>query len=78
MPITSQRAAFLYRALSLMYPPSRYGAKGERAANGAQFFDCSVLVTWCLHQVGGPDWRTTHNMDWASDVCLHLPTSGTL
>ncbi|RKH28570.1 peptidoglycan endopeptidase [Corallococcus praedator] len=52
-----------------MHSPYRWGAKGERAANGAQLFDCSGLVTWCLHQVGGPDWRKTHNTDRLWDAC---------
>lgn len=33
------------------------------ASKGPEFFDCSGLVTWLLLQVGGPDWRATHNTD---------------
>lgn len=68
MPITSQRAAFLQAVLAQMHAPYRWGAKGQRAStDGPRLFDCSGLVTWALHQVGGPDWRATHNTDrlWA-------------
>lgn len=30
-------------------------------ADGPDFFDCSGLVAYSLLQVGGPDWRATHN-----------------
>ncbi|NBD09256.1 C40 family peptidase [Corallococcus silvisoli] len=68
MAITSQRAAFLQLVLSQMHEPYRWGAKGQRASpDGPRIFDCSGLVTWAFHQVGGKDWRATHNTDrlWA-------------
>ncbi|RYZ33361.1 MAG: peptidoglycan endopeptidase, partial [Myxococcaceae bacterium] len=53
-----------------MHSPYRWGAKGQRAAaDGPRLFDCSGLVTWCLHQVGGPDWRMTHNTGRLWDAC---------
>ncbi|RKH12814.1 peptidoglycan endopeptidase [Corallococcus sp. CA053C] len=61
-----------------MHAPYRWGAKGERAANGAQLFDCSGLVTWCLHQVGGPDWRATHNTDRLWDECRPVASEAEL
>lgn len=30
-------------------------------AKGPDTFDCSGVVTWLLHEVGGPDWRALHN-----------------
>ncbi|WAS83373.1 MULTISPECIES: C40 family peptidase [unclassified Corallococcus] len=68
MPITSQRAAFLALVLAQMHAPYRWGAKGQRvSADSPRLFDCSGLVTWAFHQVGGKDWRMTHNTDrlWA-------------
>ncbi|WP_163998700.1 NlpC/P60 family protein [Pyxidicoccus caerfyrddinensis] len=66
---SSQRAAFLALVLQQMHSPYRWNAKGTRdATTGQRVFDCSGLVTWTLHQVGGPDWRATHNTDrlWAA------------
>ncbi|RYZ40091.1 MAG: peptidoglycan endopeptidase [Myxococcaceae bacterium] len=68
VPITSQRAAFLSCVLAQMHSPYRWGAKGQLASKeGPRLFDCSGLVTWALHEVGGRDWRQTHNTDrlWA-------------
>lgn len=31
------------------------------AHKGPGVFDCSGLVTHCLRECGGPDWRGTHN-----------------
>ncbi|QSQ19307.1 C40 family peptidase [Pyxidicoccus parkwayensis] len=65
---TSQRAAFLALVLQQMHAPYRWNAKGTRdATTGQRLFDCSGLVTWALREVGGPDWRATHNTDrlWA-------------
>lgn len=67
----SQRAAFLALVLSQMHAPYRWNAKGTRdATTGQRLFDCSGLVTWALREVGGPDWRATHNTDrlWAECV----------
>ncbi|WP_338261852.1 NlpC/P60 family protein [Corallococcus caeni] len=57
MPIiTLQRAAFLALVLAQMHSPYRWGAKGQPAAkDGPRLFDCSGLVTWAFHQVGGKD-----------------------
>ncbi|RKH03380.1 peptidoglycan endopeptidase [Corallococcus sp. CA053C] len=66
--ITSQRAAFLALVLAQMHSPYRWGAKGTPVSkDGPRPFDCSGLVTWAFHQVGGKDWRATHNTDrlWA-------------
>ncbi|WP_375746479.1 C40 family peptidase [Corallococcus interemptor] len=53
-----------------MHSPFRWGAKGLRAPGAEpRLFDCSGLVTWCLNEVGGPDWRATHNTDRLWDVC---------
>ncbi|WP_253894816.1 NlpC/P60 family protein [Corallococcus exercitus] len=47
-----------------MHAPYRWGAKGQSASkDGPRLFDCSGLVTWAFHQVGGKDWRATHNTD---------------
>ncbi|WP_368671424.1 C40 family peptidase [Corallococcus exiguus] len=66
--ITSQRAAFLALVLAQMHAPYRWGAKGTPVSkDGPRLFDCSGLVTWAFNQVGGKDWRATHNTDrlWA-------------
>ncbi|WP_233583396.1 NlpC/P60 family protein [Corallococcus sp. CA053C] len=79
MPITSQCAAFLSLVLAQMHSPYRWGAKGQRAAaDGPRLFDCSGLVTWCLHQVGGPDWRGTHNTDRLWDQCRPVASAADL
>ncbi|MBJ6762789.1 C40 family peptidase [Myxococcaceae bacterium JPH2] len=68
MSTSPRRAVFLASALSQMNAPYRWGGKGERSdIEGPRVFDCSGLVTWSLHQAGGPDWRPTHNTDvlWA-------------
>ncbi|MFP2961846.1 NlpC/P60 family protein [Myxococcus sp. 1LA] len=72
---SSQRAQFLALVLSQMHAPYRWGGKGERdRATGQLVFDCSGLVTWALHEVGGPDWRPTHNTGrlWAECTRLKL------
>jgi murein DD-endopeptidase len=46
---------FLAFALTQEGKPYLWGAKGPSA------YDCSGLVTWCLRNAGGPDWRLTHN-----------------
>ncbi|WP_233602184.1 C40 family peptidase [Corallococcus sp. CA047B] len=70
MNALSQRALFLQLVLCQMGAPYRWGAKGSRPdPHGPRLFDCSGLVTWCLHQVGGPDWRATHNTDRLWDEC---------
>jgi murein DD-endopeptidase len=58
------RSAYLKLALEQMGKPYRWGAKG------IDLFDCSGLVTSCLHRLGGPDWRLTHNTD---RLLLELP-----
>ncbi|AEI65583.1 NlpC/P60 family protein [Corallococcus macrosporus] len=59
---SSQRASFVSTVLSQMHSPYRWGGKGERdPSTGQRVFDCSGLVTWALHEVGGPDWRATHH-----------------
>lgn len=37
------------------------GASYVWGAKGANYFDCSGLVTHCLWAIGGPDWRYTHD-----------------
>ncbi|NBD11847.1 C40 family peptidase [Corallococcus silvisoli] len=70
MSAPSQRAAFLALVLEQMGAPYRWGAKGLKpSASALRLFDCSGLVTWCLQEVGGPDWRATHNTDRLWDVC---------
>ncbi|WP_233597304.1 MULTISPECIES: NlpC/P60 family protein [unclassified Corallococcus] len=77
--ITSQRAAFLALVLAQMHSPYRWGAKGQRVpADGPRLFDCSGLVTWALNQVGGPDWRATHNTDRLWDICAPVATEAEL
>ncbi|MBZ4371466.1 C40 family peptidase [Corallococcus sp. AS-1-6] len=79
MTTTSQRSAFLSLALEQMGAPYRWGAKGFRAPGVEQrLFDCSGLVTWCLHEVGGPDWRATHNTDRLWDVCAPVASEAEL
>ncbi|NBC40455.1 peptidoglycan endopeptidase [Corallococcus exiguus] len=69
--ITSQRATFLQLVLAQMHSPYRWGAKGQRTSvEGPRLFDCSGLVTWAWHQVGGKDWRATHNTDRLWAECL--------
>lgn len=77
--ITSQRAAFLQLVLAQMHSPYRWGAKGQRVAtDGPRLFDCSGLVTWAFLQVGGPDWRATHNTDRLWDVCAPVESEAQL
>jgi cell wall-associated NlpC family hydrolase len=77
--VTSQRAAFLALVLSQMHAPYRWNAKGTRdATTGQRLFDCSGLVTWALREVGGPDWRATHNTDRLWAACAPLLPAGEL
>jgi murein DD-endopeptidase len=46
---------FLLQCSTAEGKPYVWGAKGPDA------FDCSGLVTWALHECGGPDWRNSHN-----------------
>ncbi|RKH19151.1 peptidoglycan endopeptidase [Corallococcus sp. CA047B] len=70
MAAVTQRALFLQLVLNQVGAPYRWGAKGSLPdPHGPRLFDCSGLVTWSLHQVGGPDWRTTHNTDRLWDAC---------
>ncbi|GHG79750.1 NlpC/P60 family protein [Comamonas sp. JC664] len=69
----SQRAAFLNLVLSQMHAPYRWNGKGERDRDtGQRVFDCSGLVTWALREVGGPDWRGTHNTGRLWAECSRL------
>jgi murein DD-endopeptidase len=49
------RAEFLAACRALKGVPYRWGGKSARG------LDCSGLVTWVLHCLGGPDLRQTHN-----------------
>ncbi|WP_141326098.1 NlpC/P60 family protein [Myxococcus sp. AB025B] len=70
----SQRNAFLVAVLSQMHAPYRWGGKGERdSVTSQRVFDCSGLVTWALREVGGPDWRNTHNTDALLAQCIPVP-----
>lgn len=72
---TSQRAKFLSLILQQMDSPYRWNGKGEKdTSTGQRVFDCSGLVTWALREVGGPDWRATHNTGrlWAECSRLKL------
>lgn len=51
----NQRLAFFMEVQKHKDTPYRWGAKGPLR------FDCSGLVTYCIHQVGGPDYRETYN-----------------
>ncbi|WP_223786011.1 NlpC/P60 family protein [Myxococcus sp. AS-1-15] len=69
-----QRNAFVVAVLSQMHEPYRWGGKGERdSATNQRVFDCSGLVTWALREVGGPDWRYSHNTDVLLAQCLAVP-----
>lgn len=48
-------AKVLELALTKQGQPCVWGRKGPNV------FDCSGLVTWAIHQAGGPDLRFTHN-----------------
>ncbi|NNC01913.1 peptidoglycan endopeptidase [Corallococcus exiguus] len=61
-----------------MGAPYRWGAKGLQPTGSPRLFDCSGLVTWCLLEVGGPDWRATHNTDRLWDVCAPIATEAEL
>ncbi|MBN8466184.1 C40 family peptidase [Corallococcus exiguus] len=61
-----------------MHSPYRWGAKGLKPTGSPRLFDCSGLVTWCLHEVGGPDWRATHNTDRLWDVCTPVESEAQL
>lgn len=55
-------AAFLALAKAQGGKPYVYGSKGPDT------FDCSGLVTWVIHELGGPDWRDTHNAQKLYDI----------
>lgn len=62
------RQRFLELAIDQLGCPYIWGGKGEHyeyAQGDVRFrvFDCSGLVTFCLHAAGGPDWRMDHNAD---------------
>ncbi|NBD11313.1 NlpC/P60 family protein [Corallococcus sp. Z5C101001] len=62
-----------------MHEPYRWNGKGQRASpEGPRLFDCSGLVTWALHQVGGPDWRVTHNTDSLWSACSPVASASDL
>jgi murein DD-endopeptidase len=44
------------------------GAPYVWGRKGPNVFDCSGLVTWALHQCGGPDLRTTVNSQGLADL----------
>lgn len=44
------------------------------AARGPGAFDCSGLVAWCLHHVGGADLRASHNAQLLHDESPSLET----
>lgn len=72
----SQRAQFLQCVLNAIGSPYRWGGKGNRPYDltpDQRVFDCSGLVTWAYREVGGPDWRATHNTDRLLAECLQLP-----
>lgn len=49
---------FLAEVRTLLDLPYVWDAKGPLR------FDCSGLITYALHQVGGPDWRQYGNCVW--------------
>ncbi|NVJ03095.1 C40 family peptidase [Myxococcus sp. AM009] len=76
---TSQRARFLALVLQQMNSPYRWNGKGETdVTTGQRVFDCSGLVTWALREVGGPDWRATHNTDLLWTDCAKVPAASEL
>jgi murein DD-endopeptidase len=78
--VSAKRAAFLLKVLEQMGQPYLWGAKGKPVGEGQRAFDCSGLVTWCLQEVGGPDWRAMYNTDRLWDLCTptDTPIAGTL
>lgn len=42
--------------------------------DGPEVFDCSGLICFCLHKVGGPDLRATHSAQRLHDETPHLAT----
>jgi cell wall-associated NlpC family hydrolase len=75
-----QRARFVAKCVERMHSPYLWGAKGKAAKPGFLAFDCSGLVTWCWLQVGGDDWRQTHNAArlWDDLRATANPRAGTL
>lgn len=51
------REGFLAAALACQGIPYVWGGKTTRG------LDCSGLVTWCLHALGGPDLRASYGSD---------------
>lgn len=47
---------------------------------GPYSFDCSGLVTYVLFELGGPDWRATHNSQRLANELPHVnhPSPGDL
>lgn len=70
--MSTPRARFLALVIEQMGAPYRWGSKGQVVRPGIRTFDCSGLVTWALHKVGGPDWRATHNTDRLWDECRRV------
>lgn len=58
---------FLELALAQLNKPYIWGAKGPDR------FDCSGLVTWCLKELGGPDWRQSHSSARLFDKLPSVP-----
>lgn len=67
--VLTARQRFVELALARLGSVVLWGAKGPRA------FDCSGLVTVCLHLAGGKDLTETHNSQSLADDTANLLTA---
>lgn len=79
----ASRQRFLELAVEQLGCPYIWGGKGEfiddpELEARIRGFDCSGLITWLLHSLGGPDWRATHNADllYRSLPSIDVPAPG--
>jgi murein DD-endopeptidase len=66
--MTTRRERLCELVVAQIGKPVLMGARGD------DIFDCSGLVAWCLHVVGGPDWRRTHTAQrMANELPVVMP-----
>jgi murein DD-endopeptidase len=75
-PAIEQLHLWALKALELRVPYV-WGGKDPQVRAGGPYqsggLDCSGFITYGLHLVSGPDWRTTHNTDLLWTRCPRVP-----